>query len=100
LFNYTLKLDCDDRFLLSGDVNLATAAALKREGELLFKNCDSVKLQLRDVENFDSSLIAVLLAWQRYLIRNNIVFAISISQQNLGMLLNSYKVQDLFSYFD
>jgi ABC-type transporter Mla MlaB component len=100
LHNYILKLDQNGRFVLSGDINLSTASAIKSDGISQFKNYNSIELELRNVDNFDSSLITILLAWQRHLIRKNIVFAISISQQSISMLLNSYKVQDLFSYFD
>ncbi len=98
----TYKLDKgqDNVFTLSGRIVFSTAMSIDKHGRKIFMSCDSVKVILDDVQSFDSSIIAVLLSWQRFLIRNNINFAISVTQSNILMLIKSYNIQNLFTYFD
>ena len=59
-----------------------------------------MKLTVRDVTSFDSSIVALLLSWQRFLIKSDINFLLAIDQHNIELLLKSYNVAELFAYFD
>ncbi|MEE3003361.1 MAG: hypothetical protein VX335_03320 [Pseudomonadota bacterium] len=73
---------------------------IEQEGKKLFLSCSNVRLTIGDVTNFDSSIVALLLSWQRLLIKGDINFLLAIEQHNIELLLKSYNVAELFTYFD
>ena len=98
--NYKIINTGEDSFTLSGEVNLSYVKHIEQEGKQLFSSCSNVKLTVRDVTSFDSSIVALLLSWQRFLIKSDINFLLAIDQHNIELLLKSYNVAELFAYFD
>ena len=97
---YSLYKDSLTQYHLSGVVNFFSAADIVSSGYQLFTCTQQVVLSLRNIDGFDSSIVSVLLSWQRFCNKNNIKFAISCADDKLAKLLQSYHVKDLFDYFD
>lgn len=85
---------------LSGVVCLSNADKVEHELLTILHNAKCIKLRISDLNDFDSSLVALLLSLQRNAVKNNIDLYLSLQQHSVEMLLKSYNTYELFTYLN
>ena len=87
-------------FTLSGAIQHADAPDLERVGLRYFRDIDRIELTLIQIDTFDSALIAVLLAWHRYAIKQNKQLYLRVQSSAVMLLMQMYGVCNIFTYLD
>ncbi len=85
---------------LSGVVCITNADKVESELLAILQKSKSTKLFISDLNDFDSSLVALLLSLQRNAVKNNINLYLMLKQHNIEMLLKSYNTYELFTYLN
>lgn len=85
---------------LSGVVCITNADKVESELLAILQKSNSTKLFISDLNDFDSSLAALLLSLQRNAVKNNINLYLMLKQHNIEMLLKSYNAYELFTYLN
>ena len=98
--NCTLVDQSQSCFALSGSVQHTDAPVLERTGLQHFRHLDRIEVSLIQIDAFDSALIAVLLAWHRYAIKQNKQLYLRVQSSAVMLLMQMYGVYDIFTHFD
>lgn len=85
---------------LSGVVCITNTDKVESELLAILQKSNSTKLFISDLNDFDSSLVALLLSLQRNAVKNNINLYLMLKQHNIEMLLKSYNAYELFTYLN
>lgn len=97
--NYDLVQNNAGHYTLSGVIAVDIAQALEQEGLRYLEQEKRCHFVLENLTYFDSALIAVLLAYQRFAVKHKKSFVLEIRSHKLVALMQVYNVYDLFTHF-
>ena len=86
--------------VLSGTVCLTNADKVESDLLAILQKSKSMKLYIYDLNDFDSSLVSLLLSLQRNAVKNNVDLCLMLKQHSIEMLLKSYNTYELFTYLN
>ena len=98
--NCTFVEQSPSNFVLSGIIQHVDAPELARTGLQYFCHLDRIELSVTQIDVFDSALIAVLLAWNRYVLTHNKQLYLRVQSRAVVSLMQMYGVYSIFTHID
>ncbi|PCI37304.1 MAG: hypothetical protein COB50_03820 [Thiotrichales bacterium] len=95
-----IKLQRDKRLLICGAITFNSVLAILKQSTAYFEELPAIVIDFSDLHKIDSSVIALLLHWQRQAQEyNKIVRYIHVPKavQELGELSNLEKILDIWN---